>query len=353
MKKIFNISLFIILFIAQSSFSQPDLTGDWQGTLESGSQKIQIAVRIAEHPVNNHKAMMRMMRFPGDDNNIPVNSLTIEGSTVKLIINNIGADFNGEINPDGDSINGTFSMPGDGMKSVPLILRRTPYGTAWKDNCLSTRFIEVDKGVKLEVVDWGGKGKDLVLLAGRRFDAHTFNRIAPKLARNYHVYGITRRGFGYSSSPLTGYSPDRLGDDVAAVINALKLDKPVLAGHSLAGEELTNIGCRYPEKISGLVYLDGTYTYQMGLKIVPSVVLSTPVDFIARDMFTGRDTYTELKIPVLAMFRQGAYITAEMLKNKVAPSAKIVMLSTPNHFIYIPNEAEVIKEITAFIESLP
>ena len=42
-----------------------------------------------------------------------------------------------------------------------------------------------------------------------------------------------------------------------------------------------------------------------------------------------------------------------MLKNKVAPSAKIVMLSAPNHRIYGPNEAEAIKEITAFIESLP
>jgi hypothetical protein len=349
MKKIFNISIFILLFIAQSSFSQPDLTGDWQGTLDRDYQKIQIAVRIAEKPINGHKAIMR---FLGNDINIPVNSVTIEGSTVKLIINNIGADFNGEINPDGNSINGTFSRPGEGMKSVPLILRRTPYGTAWKDNCLSTQFIEVDKGVKLEVVDWGGKGKDLVLLAGLRADAHTFSNIAPKLARNYHVYGITRRGFGYSSSPLTGYSPDRLGDDVAAVINALKLDKPVLAGHSLAGEELTNIGCRYPEKISGLVYLDALYSYQRGQKRLPPV-LTTPEDFIARDIFTGRDTYTELKIPVLAMFRQGAYTTAEMLKNKVAPSAKIVMLSTPNHFIYIPNEAEVIMEITAFIESLP
>ena len=45
--------------------------------------------------------------------------------------------------------------------------------------------------------------------------------------------------------------------------------------------------------------------------------------------------------------------STEMLKNKVAPSAKIVMSSTPNHFIYIPDEAKVIKEITAFIESLP
>jgi pimeloyl-ACP methyl ester carboxylesterase len=31
------------------------------------------------------------------------------------------------------------------------------------------------------------------------------------------------------------YDPDRLGDDVVAVVDALKLDKPILAGHSIGG----------------------------------------------------------------------------------------------------------------------
>jgi len=42
------------------------------------------------------------------------------------------------------------------------------------------------------------------------------------------VYGISRRGYGASSSPESGYTADRLGDDVLAVIDALKLNRPVL-----------------------------------------------------------------------------------------------------------------------------
>ena len=59
----------------------------------------------------------------------------------------------------------------------------------------------------------------------------------------------------------TTYSADRLGDDVLAVLDALKLNRPVLAGHSLAGEELSSVGSRHPERVAGLIYLDAGYSY--------------------------------------------------------------------------------------------
>jgi pimeloyl-ACP methyl ester carboxylesterase len=123
------------------------------------------------------------------------------------------------------------------------------------------QLVTVEPGVKLEVIDWGGQGRAVILLAGFGNDAHVFDKFAPKLTDWYHVYGVTRRGFGASSAPPTGYSADRLGDDVVAVMNALKIDRPVLIGHSLAGEELSYVGFRYPQKVAGLVYLDAGYVY--------------------------------------------------------------------------------------------
>lgn len=124
-----------------------------------------------------------------------------------------------------------------------------------------SRFVAVDKNVELEVLDWGGTGRPVVLLAGNGQTAYSFENFAPDLARSYHVYGITRRGFGASSAPATGYVADRLADDVLAVIDSLRLEAPVVAGHSLAGEELSSIGSRHPEKVAGLVYLDAGYGY--------------------------------------------------------------------------------------------
>jgi non-heme chloroperoxidase len=125
----------------------------------------------------------------------------------------------------------------------------------------TSRVITVDADVRLEVLDWGGSGRALVLLAGLGATAHVFDKFAPKLTSKYHVYGVTRRGFGRSSGPSTGYTADRLGDDVPAVMDALKLDKPVLVGHSVAGEELSSIGSRHPDRVAGLVYLDAGYSY--------------------------------------------------------------------------------------------
>jgi pimeloyl-ACP methyl ester carboxylesterase len=123
------------------------------------------------------------------------------------------------------------------------------------------RFVTVDNNVRLEVLDWGGSGRPVVLLAGLGSTAHVFDTLAPKLAAICHVYGITRRGYGASSAPASGYSADRLGDDVLEVLDALNLNRPVLVGHSIAGEELSSVGSRYPEKVAGLVYLDAGYGY--------------------------------------------------------------------------------------------
>ena len=123
------------------------------------------------------------------------------------------------------------------------------------------RFVTVEPNVRLEVLEWGDHGPALVLLAGLQATAHAFDEFAPKLAAFYHVYGITRRGFGNSSAPRYGYDADELGDDVLRVIDSLGLHRPVMAGHSIAGEELSSIGSRHPERISGLIYLDAGADY--------------------------------------------------------------------------------------------
>jgi non-heme chloroperoxidase len=128
----------------------------------------------------------------------------------------------------------------------------------------TVQMITVADGVQLEVLDWGGTGRPLVFLAGLGPTGHDFDSFAPRFTAGHHVYAITRRGFGASSKPSpdgSNYSAERLGDDVLAVIDNLKLERPVLAGHSLAGEELSSVASRHPEKLAGVVYLDAAYAY--------------------------------------------------------------------------------------------
>src|SRR5262252_10429593 len=131
------------------------------------------------------------------------------------------------------------------------------------ETALKTRFVEVQPDVKLEVLDWGGTGRNLVLLAGLGNTAHVFDSLGPKLAAHYHVIGITRRGFGQSSVPQTGYDARRLGDDIVAVLDAFHIADPVLVGHSIAGEELSAVSTYHPGRAAALIYLDagGTFAF--------------------------------------------------------------------------------------------
>ena len=294
------------------------------------------------------------------------------------------------------------------------------------------QFVTVDKDIKLEVLDWGGTGRPLIFLPGLGFDAHVY-----KFVPAYHVYGITRRGFGASSAPPpddSNYAADRLGDDVLAVIDALHIERPVLVGHSLAGEELSSIGTRHPEKVAGLIYLDAGYPYAYyndhATEGVPSVdmvqvrteliklltppsptaerkaviqhlldvslprlekdlatvqkttpanapeIPDTPAVRINAAIMRGVQIYTGVNVPVLAIFavphamhpqpgadeaaqkariaedlaRTGAQANAFQAGN---PTARLVRLPNADHFVFRSNEADVLREMNAFLSSLP
>jgi non-heme chloroperoxidase len=131
----------------------------------------------------------------------------------------------------------------------------------WTDPSPHTMsLVPIRADVRLEMLDWGGTGRPVVLLAGLGHTAHIFDDFALKLTPEYHVYGLTRRGFGASSAGPGGYyGADQLANDVASAIVAAKLDRPVVIGHFVAAEEPTSLGADHPQLGSGLVYLDGPW----------------------------------------------------------------------------------------------
>lgn len=141
---------------------------------------------------------------------------------------------------------------------VVSVAAYTQDSAPWLDPSKHTvQFVTVGKGVRLEVLDWGGTGRPVVLLAGSGNTAHIFDSFAQKLSGACcHVYGITRRGFGASTHPDWGYNQQRLADDVLQVLDTLKLAAPLVVGHSMAGEELTTLGDEHSDRLAGLVYLD-------------------------------------------------------------------------------------------------
>lgn len=123
----------------------------------------------------------------------------------------------------------------------------------------NSHLIRIQADISLEVVDWGGKGKPLVFLAGLGHTAHVFDDFAPRFTDKFRVLGITRRGFGASTQAETGYGIDTLANDIQIILDSLRLDDVVLVGHSLGGDELTSLATRHQGRLSALIYLDAAY----------------------------------------------------------------------------------------------
>jgi len=114
-------------------------------------------------------------------------------------------------------------------------------------------------GIKMNYLDWGGTGDVIILLAGFGNDAHVFDEIAPTFTDKWHVIGLTRRGFGETDRPATGYDTATRVQDIRAFMDAMKITRANLIGHSLAGDELTSFANAYPQRVIKMVYLDAAY----------------------------------------------------------------------------------------------
>ena len=255
----------VLALLFAGSLHAQDIAGNWQGTITppQGTPR-RMVLRVIHDDGGTFKAKIYSIDqdFTGDW----VDSITVHDATVQFAVGMLQLSCEGKISSDGKTITGTWTQ-GSG---IPFTFRKVAQAAAWPlppdPTPHSVQFVTVEPGVKLEVLDWGGAGRALVFLGALGDTAHEFDQFAPKFTGKYHVYGITRRGFGESSDPTPNsdnYSSDHLGDDVLAVMAALRLDKPVLVGHSIAGEELSSIGSRHPEKVRGLIYLEcsGTHSF--------------------------------------------------------------------------------------------
>ena len=193
-------------------------------------------------------------------------------------------------------------------------------------------FITVN-GVKLHYLEWGEPGDVLLLLTGLGSNAHVFDDFAPKFTDRFHVIAVDRRGYGESDKPATGYDNDTRVEDIRQFLDALKIRKVSIAGHSAAGDEMTLFASLYPKRVNKLVYLDAAhsrgsiielllsdpgvepYDRRMMLELQNSpeaakvIVKDMPPDNVwainkamFRAMITFRPDYRKVKAPALAFY---------------------------------------------------
>src|SRR6266850_1130268 len=121
-------------------------------------------------------------------------------------------------------------------------------------------FITVNN-VKLHYLDWGGAGETLLFLHGLGDTPHSYDELAPKFTNQFRVLGLTRRGHGESEIPEAGYDTATLVEKIRQSLDALKIQRVILSGHSFAGDELTRLAVVHPDRVIKLIYFDSAFDH--------------------------------------------------------------------------------------------
>lgn len=375
-----------LLASTQRASSAADISGTWQGIIDGPTGPVR---RIME--ITKTRGGWNVVVHAIDESDVPLvtQDVTVRDYDVRIRFNmNTEPWFDyhrlylATLAHHGTAMVGAWGIAHGPADEMTFIKVARP---SWKIIEPKSHMVAVDANVKDEVLDWGGTGRPVILLAGLGNTAHAWYGLIPALTAKYHVYSMTRRGFGNSSKPnasAANYSADRLGDDVIAAMNALNIQKPILIGHSIAGEELSDIGTRYPQKIAALIYLEAGYWYALRTSASSPVPLQSPPPGIpamapvgkAILEYPGRTFTGPINVPILAVFAdphdmhghvpdaQVAWAESNDKKQMDAvadafahglPNAKVVRVANANDFIFISNPDEVVHDINAFVATLP
>ncbi len=118
------------------------------------------------------------------------------------------------------------------------------------------RVVEINTDGATIHVRIGGKGPAVVLLHGFGDTGDMWAPVAAALAANHTVVVPDLRGMGLSSHPEGGFDKKTQARDIAAVMDALKVDKAALVTHDIGNMVGYALAAQYPDRVTKWVVID-------------------------------------------------------------------------------------------------
>ncbi|MBN2240730.1 MAG: alpha/beta hydrolase [Dehalococcoidales bacterium] len=110
--------------------------------------------------------------------------------------------------------------------------------------------------IKLHYYRAGEGKRTIVLLHGATDNGMCWKPVSDALAEKYEVIMPDAQGHGLSDRLTPGFSFADHADQVAGLIKALDIEKPVLMGHSMGGSTTANVAGLYPDLPGGIILED-------------------------------------------------------------------------------------------------
>lgn len=116
-------------------------------------------------------------------------------------------------------------------------------------------------GRRVAFLDSRGSGPVLLALHGHFGRGRIFERLCHALGDRYRVIAPDQRAHGLSA-PAEDLSPEAYADDAAALLDALRIPRAAVLGHSMGGAVAYVLAARHPERVRALLVADMTVLNQ-------------------------------------------------------------------------------------------
>jgi pimeloyl-ACP methyl ester carboxylesterase len=146
-------------------------------------------------------------------------------------------------------------------------------------------YIALPTSIRLHYLDWGDSGRPLILLHGLASSCRIWDFTAPLLAGHFRTVALDQRGHGLSDKPGSYTFAETTGD-LASFIDALGLERPIIAGHSWGAGVALQFAADYPEIPAAIALIDGGFVErsssqtwdQAAAMMRPPEIEGTPVE---------------------------------------------------------------------------
>src|SRR6476469_2315211 len=107
-------------------------------------------------------------------------------------------------------------------------------------------------GVELHYVDQGS-GTPLILIHGIGGSTAGWSEVQPLLSQQLRAIAVDVRGFGESDKPDGLVTPELWASDIAGLLDALRIDRAVILGHSMGGVIAQRFAVDFPGRLVALI----------------------------------------------------------------------------------------------------
>jgi pimeloyl-ACP methyl ester carboxylesterase len=255
----------------------------------------------------------------------------------------------------------------------------------------------IANGISLNVVDSGRGDTALVFLHHWGGSSHTWSEVTAALSDRFRCIAIDARGAGDSDAPDVGYATRDHAEDALGVVEALKLERYILVGHSMGGKATQLLASRRPRGLAGVVLVassppspmaigDGQREQMRGAYAsreaiawsLDNVLVGSPISNEAREQLVadalrlsraatagwidvgGREDIsaevTAVDVPLVILAGTDDRVdTPEIVQTRIAPhypKAPVHVLPGKGHLLPVEASAEIARVIREFAGAL-